>query len=115
MLIIYQLIKKITLEKDNYKYNTPSHYSINSCDFKPPNINLKKIETVHCKKLSSEVEIMENYICKTEYDTISNYSKTDTKTKSGSIIKYFKTGNNEIFLRKIGEEIKIKKKTSLQI
>ena len=42
-------------------------------------------------------------------------SAKSAKRMDDSIIKYLKTGNNEIFLRKIGEEIKIKKKTSLLI
>ncbi len=94
------IIKKITQEKDHYKYNTPSHYSINSCDFKPPQINKKKVETVHCKKLSlGNLEIMDDYILNTDichtdrtFDSeFSNYSKSDSKGgKSNSIIKYFK-------------------------
>lgn len=85
------IIKKISEERDHYKYNTSAHYSVNSITYHPPKINSKKLETVQLKRTSpDDMQIMDNYINTEPGVELKQSSNSTSSSRSGSIIKYIK-------------------------
>ena len=92
------IIKKLTEERDHIKFNTNAHYTINNCDYKPPDIKYKdKIDTFQVKKVSLEdIKVMDDYIY-TNNEATQNINKiTNGKqacssgSGSESMIKFIK-------------------------
>ena len=105
------MYKKVCEERDHYKMNTNPHYTFNSIDYKPPELNPKKVETVQMdRSFDNSPILVENYIPKTERKNFNTEYRLNTEslnishrtpekesspsqhnrtTSSGSIIKYF--------------------------
>jgi hypothetical protein len=82
------LLKKITEERDHYKFNTNIHYSVNTCEYQQTDTT-EVVNTFELNK-NEEIQIFDNYINNRNNPNTPPMSRKSHSSSSGSIINYIK-------------------------